>query len=352
MSYRLKELCKKLGVSFSGNGELELTHVCGLDGLGAGGVAYLSNTSSVARASTPADVARLINEGLKGIDSDNLAIVVSKEVQSDSHNLIHTDDPQALHGQIALLLHPHPKSSREIHPSVVIGMNTEIGKNVTMDAGVVVYDDVKIGDNTVLRAGVVVMHGVTIGKDSYLYPNVVVRDGCKIGDRVILHPCAVIGADGHGYFQREGKNIKNPQVGIAIIEDDVDVGSCATVDRGRMSDTIVRQGAKLDNQVQIAHNADVGANALISAHCAIGGSAKIGHNLIMGGQAAIKDHVTVGNNVTVMARAAITCNTADGEVIGGFPGRPQKQWMKSQANINRLDELYEKVRKLEQMLKE
>lgn len=352
MQYQLKALCKKLGVTFSGNGALLLTHVCGLDSLSSGGVAYLSNTSAVARAATPSDVAKLINEGLKGIATDNIAIVVSPEIHSDSHNLIHTDDPLALHAKIALMLHPLPAASGAIHASAVIGNRVVIGKNVTIDAGVVLYDDVSIGDNTVLRAGVVIMHGVSIGEDTYCYPNVVVRDGCRIGNRVTLHPCAVIGADGHGYFQRDGKNIKNPQVGIAIIEDDVEVGACTTIDRGRMNDTIVRAGTKLDNQIQIAHNAEIGANSLISAQCAIGGSAKTGSNLIMGGQAAIKDHVTVGSNVSVAARGVITSNVGDGVVIGGMPGRPMNEWIKTQAYINRLDGLYEKVRKLEQALRE
>ena len=175
----------------------------------------------------------------------------------------------------------------------------------------------------------------------------VVQEKTEIGDRVILQSGAVIGADGHGYFQRKGINQKIPQVGNVHLEDDVEIGACTTIDRARFRTTTIKQGCKIDNQVQIAHNVQLGEQSLISAQAALGGSVKTGNHLIMGGQSGIRDNVNVGNNVTAIARAVITANTLDKEVIGGMPGRPVSQWRKLQSLINRLGDLFERVRKLE-----
>ena len=191
------------------------------------------------------------------------------------------------------------------------------------------------------------MSDVVIGADCTFYPNAVVQDRSEIGDRVILQSGAVIGSDGHGYFQREGVNRKIPQLGIVRLENDVEVGACTTIDRARFRTTIIKQGSKLDNQVQIAHNVSLGEQALVSAQSAVGGSVKAGHHLIMGGQSGIRDNVIVGNNVTAVIRAVITANTLDKEVLGGMPGRPVSQWRQLQSLINRLAELFDRVRKLE-----
>ena len=174
-----------------------------------------------------------------------------------------------------------------------------------------------------------------------------VQEKCNIGNKVIIQSGAIIGSDGHGYFQREGINNKIPQLGIVCIEDDVEIGACTTIDRARFQTTVIKQGSKLDNQVQIAHNVTIGEQALISAQSAVGGSVKVGKHLILGGQSGIKDNVQVGNNVTAVARAVITANTQDNEVLGGMPGRPIIQWRKLQSLINRLGELFDRVRKLE-----
>jgi UDP-3-O-[3-hydroxymyristoyl] glucosamine N-acyltransferase len=287
------------------------------------------------------------------INSSQVALVVSPEVQHPEHNLLISIDPLATHVAATNLLNPAelniPGLTKKsaIHPSAVISKSAKLGKNVIVGPKVVIYDGVSIGENTILHAGVVIMGHVVIGVDCILYPNAVVQDKSEIGDRVILQSGAVIGADGHGYFQREGTNRKIPQVGNVRLEDDVEVGACTTIDRARFRTTIIKQGSKLDNQVQIAHNVSLGEHALISAQSAVGGSVKAGDHLIMGGQSGIRDNVIIGNNVTAVARAVITANTQDKEVIGGMPGRPVGQWRQLQSLINRLAELFDRVRKLE-----
>ena len=352
-SFSLKELAKKLEVNFSGNGDLQITHVCGLDSLQAGGLAYLTGPGGITSVPTPAGMSRQVSTSVDEINSSQVALVVSPEVQHPEHNLLISADPLATHVAATKLLNPEapriPGLSKKsgIHPSAVVSKRAKLGKNVIVGPKVVIYDGVRIGENTVLHAGVVVMSDVVIGTDCILYPNAVVQDNSEIGDRVILQSCAVIGSDGHGYFQREGVNQKIPQVGNVRLEDDVEVGACTTIDRARFRTTTIKRGSKLDNQVQIAHNVSLGEQALISAQSAVGGSVKAGDHLIMGGQSGIRDNVIVGSNVTAVARAVITANTKDKEVLGGMPGRPVSQWRQIQSLINRLAELFDRVRKLE-----
>jgi UDP-3-O-[3-hydroxymyristoyl] glucosamine N-acyltransferase len=352
-SLSLQELAKKLKVEFSGNGDLQITHVCGLDSLQPGGLAYLTSPGSIKSVPTPAGMSRQVTTTVDEINSSQIALVVSPEVPHPEHNLLISTDPLATHVAATKLLNPTELNipgllkNSAIHTSAVISKSAKLGKNVIVGPKVVIYDDVSIGENTILHSGVVIMGHVVIGMDCILYPNVVVQDKSEIGDRVILQSGAVIGADGHGYFQREGTNRKIPQIGNVCLEDDVEIGACTTIDRARFRTTIIKQGSKLDNQVQIAHNVSLGEHALISAQSAVGGSVKAGDHLIMGGQSGIRDNVNIGNNVTAVARAVITANTQDKEVIGGMPGRPVSQWRQLQSLINRLGEIFDRVRKLE-----
>ncbi len=352
MKYTLKKLCNELKVKFSGNENLELTHVCGLDNLVPGGVGFLNDPSGLDSIPVPEGVHKKKDIDIGNIATHEVAMVVSKGVKSPSHNLIYSDDPLHLHVKIASLLHPLPKADKSIHDGAVIGNNVDIGDNVTIDANVVIYDDVKIGNNTILRSGVVIMEKSVIGNDCILYPNVVVCNECIIGANVIIYPNAVIGSDGHGYYQREGINYKIPQVGRVIIEDDVEIGACTTIDRGRLEDTIIGKGTKIDNHVQIAHNVEVGEQSLLSAHCAIGGSAKTGHHLIMGGQGGIRDNIKIGNGVIVGPWSAVSSNTKDGTVLLGIPAIQADNWKRNMGYISNIDRLFNRVKKLEKIIKE
>ena len=352
-SISLKKLAEKLGLEFSGNAKLKITHVCGLDSLQKGGLAYLTSPDGLASVPVPAGMSRHAGISMGEINPSQVALIVSTGVKNDKHNLIFSEDPLSSHVEAANLLHsatpeiPGLSGRKGVHSSAVISNNVKLGKNVKVGPKSVIYEGTKIGDNTILHAGVVIMSEVVIGSDCILYPNVVVQDRSNIGNRVIIQSGAIIGSDGHGYFQRKGVNYKIPQIGTVCIEDDVEVGACTTIDRARFHKTVIKQGSKLDNQVQIAHNVTVGEQALISAQSAVGGSVKAGHHLILGGQSGIRDNVQIGNNVTAVARAVITSNTRDNEVLGGMPGRPVNQWRKLQSLINRLGELFERVRKLE-----
>jgi UDP-3-O-[3-hydroxymyristoyl] glucosamine N-acyltransferase len=345
-SFTLQELAQRLELPFQGNADLHITHACGLDRLRPGGLAYLTSSSGLGNVPTPRGVSKKQHDASE-IAGDDIAVIVPAGTRAEGQNLLFSNDPLVSHVHATELLHPYERPSAQVHPTAILGENVVLGEGVWIGPHVVLYDQVQIGARTVVHAGCVLMTDAKIGEDCELFPQAVVQEQCVVGDRVILQSGVVLGADGHGYFQREGKNFKIPQVGTVRVGDDVELGAGTTVDRARFTETVVEAGSKVDNQVQIAHNVVVGEQALISAQSAIGGSAKIGHHLILGGQTGIRDNVEVGNNVTAVARSVITSNLQDQEVVGGMPSRPVAQWRKTQALIHRLEELFERVKRLE-----
>ena len=353
MKYTIEKLSEKLGLQFSGNGQIIIDHICGIDRLQPGGLAYITNPSELANLPTPAGIFDSRQKELDETDiSDEAAIIVPQNLKSSSHNLIYSDDPMTHHIQATELLHHYPKETNQVHPEASIGKEVTIGKNTTIDAKAVIYDDVSIGNNTVIRSGVVIMEGTEIGDNCMIYPNVTIREKCRIGNRVILHPGVVIGADGYGFYQRSGKNLKIPQIGIVIIEDDVEIGACTTIDRARFYETTIGKGSKLDNLIHIAHNVQLGEHSLITAQSGIAGTVMTGHHLMMGGQSGIKDNLIIGDNVTLLARTLITSKTDDNSTVAGMPSRPIETWRQVQALINTLDNLFDRVKRLEQALKD
>lgn len=348
-SITLQELAQRLDLPFTGNPALELTHACGLDRLTPGGLAYLASASGLSSVPTPRGIHRRQHQE-EEIAGEEIAVIVPSGTKADGRNFLFAHDPLLAHVEATEILHPRQHPGALVHPTATLGEGVRLAEEVWIGPQVVLYDGVQIGRGTVVQAGCVLMTDAVVGEDCELFPKVVVQEDCVIGDRVILQSGVVIGADGHGYFQREGINRKIPQVGRVIIEDDVELGANTTVDRARFAETVIKAGSKIDNQVQIAHNVIVGEQALISAQSAIGGSAVIGHHLIMGGQTGIRDNVQVGNQVTAVARSVITSNISDQEVVGGMPSRPVAQWRKTQALIHRLEELFERLKQVESRL--
>jgi len=345
----LEDLANQLDLPFSGKASLELTHACGLDQLRPGGVAYLASASGLSSVPTPRGIHRNHHHE-EEIRGDEIAVIVPAGTKAEGRNFLFAHDPLVAHVKATALLHPLQHPEAQVHHSAILGDNVQLGENVWIGPLVALYNGVRVGSGSIIHAGCVLMTDAFLGEDCELFPKVVVQEECIIGNRVILQSGSVIGADGHGYFQREGVNQKIPQVGRVVIEDDVEIGANTTVDRARFTDTVIKAGSKIDNQVQIAHNVVVGENALISAQSAIGGSATIGHHLILGGQTGIRDNVEVGNHVTAVARSVITTNIADKQVVGGMPSRPVSQWRKTQALIHRLEELFDRLKNLESRL--
>ncbi|MFI5248159.1 MAG: UDP-3-O-(3-hydroxymyristoyl)glucosamine N-acyltransferase [Nitrospirales bacterium] len=245
----------------------------------------------------------------------------------------------------------HP---RGIATSVVRGVDTQIGPDVSIWPGVTLGDRVTIGARVTLYPGVFVGNDTTIADDTLLYPNVVVREGCTIGARVIIHSGTVVGSDGFGYVQDQGSHYKIPQLGGVTLEDDVELGANVTVDRATTPDqnTVIKQGTKVDNLVQIAHNVTIGAHSILVAQVGIAGSTRVGQHVMIGGQAGLADHIVIGDHVMIAARAGVNRSLEPNQIVSGAPVMPHEVWVKAQAVIPRLPELRQAIRTLEERMKQ
>jgi UDP-3-O-[3-hydroxymyristoyl] glucosamine N-acyltransferase len=237
--------------------------------------------------------------------------------------------------------------SASVHPTAVIGNNAAIGKNVVISEGCVIGDNTKIFHNTVL------MNNVILGKDNLIYSNVSIREGCRTGDRVIIHSGTVVGSDGFGYFTDE-KDVyhKIPQIGIVILEDDVELGSNVSVDRASLGATVIRRGVKIDNLVQVAHNVEIGSDTVISAQAGISGSTHIGSNCIIAGQVGIVGHIQIADRVVLMAQSGISKGINKPGFYFGSPAKEVKTTMKLEAHIRNLPEYAEEIKKLKKEIEE
>lgn len=241
---------------------------------------------------------------------------------------------------------------RGMAEAVVRGIDTQIGPDISIWAGVTLGDRVTIGARVTLYPGVFVGNDTTIGDDTLLYPNVVVREGCTIGARVIIHSGTVIGSDGFGYVQDQGRHYKIPQLGGVTIEDDVELGANVTIDRATLGQTVIKQGTKVDNLVQIAHNVTIGAHSILVSQVGIAGSTRVGHHVMIGGQAGLADHLVIGDQVMIAARAGVNRSLEPNQIVSGAPVMPHEVWVKAQAVIPRLPELRQAVRTLEERMKQ
>jgi len=261
-------------------------------------------------------------------------------------------NPTLAFAQVAQAFFCPISSPRGIAVTITRGVETQVGPDVSIWPGVTLGDRVTIGARVTLYPGVFVGNDTTIGDDTLLYPNVVVREGCTIGARVIIHSGTVVGSDGFGYLQDQGRHYKIPQLGGVTIEDDVELGANVTVDRATLGQTVIKQGTKVDNLVQIAHNVTIGAHSILVAQVGIAGSTRVGHHVMIGGQAGLADHLVIGDQVMIAARAGVNRNLEANQIVSGAPVMPHEIWVKAQAVIPRLPELRQAVRTLEEKMKQ
>jgi UDP-3-O-[3-hydroxymyristoyl] glucosamine N-acyltransferase len=238
-----------------------------------------------------------------------------------------------------------------IHPNTSIADDAKIDpKKVRIHAGAVILSGASIGDGSEIGPNSVIGEDVTIGKDCHVMANVSVRERCVIGDRVQLQPGVIIGSDGFGYEFSQGRHVKVDQIGIVEIADDVEIGANTTVDRARFGKTLIGEGTKIDNLVQIGHNVVIGKHCLIVALTGISGSTRIGDHVTIAGQVGTAGHITIGDKATITARAGVTTSLPGGEIYGGHPAKPFNEEMKLRATVRRLPKLIERVKKLERLL--
>ena len=267
--------------------------------------------------------------------------------------LIAVDDPQGAF--ITLMVHFRPLPAREttgispqalIHPSAVIGPNTNIHSAAVIEQGVV------IGTGCDIHAGVVIRRGCHLGDEVTLHPNTVLYPGMQLGSRVIIHANAVIGADGFGYRFQQGQFIRIPHTGTVVIEDDVEIGAGATIDRAMVGETLIGRGTKIDNLVMVAHNCRIGKHNVLASQVGFAGSVITGDYVRCGGQVGVADHIHIGDKASLGGKAGVMSDIEPGTTHYGIPARPDTEQLRIQLALKRLPDLVKKVQELEQKLAE
>lgn len=286
----------------------------------------------------------------KAAQSQAAAVIIPATVEAFTKPAIKVANPRLAFTKLLEVFTPPIMVERGIHPAAIIGARATIGVNVAILPYAVIGDDAVIGDNTVVYPHVYIGIGATVGSDSIIYSGAAIRENCHIGNRVIIQNNAVIGSDGFGFVTVNGKHQKVPQVGNVVIGDDVEIGACVTIDRATTGSTIIKNGSKVDNLVHIAHNVVVGENCFFVAQTGIAGSAKIGNNVTFAGQSGSAGHITIGDNCVFAARSAPINDVPAGSFCAGFPARPHKEWLRTEAAAAKVPDLIKKIRDMEARL--
>lgn len=274
------------------------------------------------------------------------AVLVPPDTAADGKNLIVVADPYAAFAKLLGVFYPKDHGRRGISPEAYIEEGADVSPEATVFPRSYISAGAKVAKGAVLYPGVFIGRNVAIGEDSVLYANVSVYADCIVGRRVILHSGCVIGADGFGFATPGTANAKVPQVGIVQIDDDVELGANTTVDRATMGKTWIGRNVKVDNLVQIAHNVVIGENSAIAAQVGISGSTKIGQSVMIGGQVGIVGHITIGDRVMIAASSGIHKDIPAGQIGGGTPFLPRKEWLKVESAKLRLPEMRAKLENL------
>lgn len=274
------------------------------------------------------------------------AILAPPQTAAEGKNLVVVDDPYVALGKLLTLFYPLEHGGSGVSPDAYIEEGADVSTEATVFPGAFIGKGVTISKGAIIYPGVFIGRNSFIGEDSILYSNVVVYHSCIIGKRVTLHSGVIIGADGFGFASPGKRNIKIPQVGIVQIDDDVEIGANTTVDRAALGKTWIQRNVKIDNLVQIAHNVVIGENSVITAQVGISGSTKLGRSVMVGGQTGMVGHIEIGDNVMIAADSKIHKNIKSGEIVGGRPHMPYKEFLQVEACQSKLPEMRSTLRDL------
>jgi len=336
VSYTLAELAECSGATLHGDGGCVITGVATLQSALAGQISFLTNSQYrkylvTTRAS---------------------AVILRPEDRSacKTHALV-SDNPYLAYARIAACFMRPPEAIPGIHPRATVDASAQIAASAQVDAGVVIGPRAVIGERAIIGPNCVLGEEVQVGPGSRLVASVVLGDGITLGNNCLLHPGVVVGSDGFGLANDAGVWVKVPQMGSVIIEDDVEIGANTTIDRGAIHDTVIRRGVKLDNQIQVAHNVEIGEHSAIAACTGIAGSARIGKHCTLAGGVGVVGHIETADHVHVSAMSMLTRSIREpGVYTGGVRAMPHKQWQKNLARIKQLDAMAKRISALEKQL--
>lgn len=340
LSYTLHELAEKTNTLLEGDGHIQIAGVADLESATASDISFLANPR--------------YNQQMKVSQAG--VIVVSKNTERDpKKNFLISDNPSVTFQQIIELFAvdlPPLSGFTEVHESAVIHKTARIGEKVTVAPRAVIDANASIGDGSFIGSGVFVGPAVSIGKECVIHPNVVIREGCVIGDRVVIQPGAVIGSCGFGFAtDKMGRHTKLNQIGNVIIGNDVEIGANTTIDRARFKATIIGDGTKIDNLVQIAHGVVVGKHSMIISQVGIAGSTTIGNHVILAGKVAVNGHIKIGDQVIVAACSGVSKSITTPGQYGGVPVMPIKEYNKNAVLLRNMEKFVEDIRELQKLVK-
>jgi len=316
----------------TGNGDVEITGVVGIEEAGPGHLTFVSNPKYAAKAKT----------------TEAGAIIVAPEFPELQIATLRNPNPYLTFARAIEIFYTPPQAKSGIDSGARIAASARIGEGASIGPFVVIEDDVVIGTNCVLHPFVQIARGARIGDNFKAYAHCSVREYCRIGNNVILQDGAKVGTDGYGYAKKaDGSYYKIVQSGIVILENDVEIGANATVDRATIGETRIRRGAKVDNLVQVGHASDVGDNTLLCAQVGLAGSSRIGRDVVLAGQVGVAGHLTIGDGAVATAQTGIPNDVEARALVSGYPAIDNRMWLKSSAIFKRLPELLKRLEALE-----
>jgi len=329
---KLTEIAARVDCVLTGDGNVEIVRVLGIDEAGPGDLTFVSNPKYASKART----------------TKASAVIVSPDFPEIPTPSLRHANPYLIFARAIELFYEAPRQTAGIDSAARIAATATIGEGASIGPFVVIEDNVQIGRNSTIYPFVHIARGARIGDHFKAYANVSVREFCQIGNNVILQDGARIGADGFGYAKRDdGSYYKIAQSGIVVLEDDVEVGANATIDRATIGETRIHRGVKIDNLVQVGHSSEVGENTLLCAQVGLGGSSKVGRSVILTGQVGVAGHLEIGDRVVATAQSGIPNSVEPDKIISGYPAIENRLWLKSSSVFKRLPELLKRIEALE-----
>lgn len=339
VQYTLRQLADILQAQLEGDEGIIITNIAPLDRAKEGDISFLVDQN--------------YQQYLFNTKASAVLVKAKDVVSAISSAVLIVPDPYVAYAKISALFAAIPAVAVGAHPTAIIGNNCHISPKAAIGANCVIGDDVTIGDNASIGAGCAIGDGSVIAEDTRLNANVSVYYGTSIGKRCLIHSGAVIGSDGFGMANDKGVWRKIYQLGRVIIGDDVEIGANTTVDRGALDDTVIEDGVKLDNQIQVGHNVKIGAHTAIAGCVGIAGSTKIGRHCMIGGGAGINGHIEIADGTIITARSNVYESiTTPGIYASAIPAVPHRQWWRILKHLLQLDEFALRLKKLEKKIYE
>ncbi|MBD2813871.1 UDP-3-O-(3-hydroxymyristoyl)glucosamine N-acyltransferase [Xenorhabdus sp. Flor] len=336
VSIRLADLAQQLNAQLHGDGNTVITGIAPMYSANSEQITFLSDSRYTEKLAECRAAAVVLREA--DLPYCKVAALV-------------VDNPYLAYARMAQVMDTTPQPAQDIHPSAVISPEATLGRNVAIGANAVIESGVVLGDNVIIGAGCFIGKNVRIGTGTRLWANVSVYHNVEIGEQCLIQSGAVIGSDGFGYANDRGNWIKIPQLGTVMIGDRVEIGSCTTIDRGALDNTVIGNGVIIDNQCQIAHNVTIGDNTAIAGGVILAGSLKIGRYCMIGGASVINGHMEICDKVTVTGMSMVIRSiTEPGVYSSGMPAQQNKVWRKTAALVMNINEMNKRLKSMERQL--